>query len=108
MTAHGSAAAEVVGVAATIGGADAWAAVGWVDVGCGVKATVESPGPQPLSSVVSSAAAASPVNPLMPRCRVHTTPHRTLTWPVDAAGVAERHRTTMPSAVVGGWWDHHR
>jgi ATP-dependent RNA helicase DeaD len=95
LTAHGSAGAELVGPAATTGGGAGvrGAAVGWV-AGCGVLATVESPDPQPLSVAASSAAATSPVGRRMPRSRVHTRPHRTLTRSVDAAGVAEPELTT--------------
>jgi hypothetical protein len=57
-------------------------------------ATVESPDPHPLSAAASSAAAVSPVSRRQPQNRVHTTPHRTLTSPVDAAGVAERRSIT--------------
>ena len=96
LTAHGSTGPGLVGAAVGAGGGAAeWeAAVGWV-VGCGVLATVESPDPHPLSVAVSSAAAASPVHRQpIPHCRVHTTPHRTLTSSIDAAGVAERRLTT--------------
>src|ERR1700734_987307 len=95
LTAHGSTGPGLVGAAVgTGGGAAEWgAAVGWV-VGCGVLATVESPDPHPLSVAASSAAAVSPANRRLPQSRVHTTPHRTLTSPVDAAGVAERELTT--------------
>src|SRR6202042_1022101 len=93
LTAHGSTGPGLVGAAVTGGGAAEWgAAVGWV-VGCGVLATVESPDPHPLSVAVSSAAAASPVprpTPPILHYRVHTTPHRTLTSSIDAAGMAER------------------
>src|SRR3984957_7143413 len=97
LTAHGSTGPGLVGAAVgTGGGAAGWgAAAGWV-VGCGVLATVESPDPHPLSVAVSSAAAASPVprpTPPIPHCRVHTTPHGTLTSPIDAAGMAERQLT---------------
>src|ERR1700722_2808314 len=108
LTAHGSTGPGLVGAAIVTGGgaAECGAAVGWV-VGCGVLATVESPDPHPLSVAASSAAAASPVHRRLPRNRVHTTPHGTLTSSIDAAGVAERRRTTITSAVVGGRWDAH-
>ena len=95
LTAHGSTGPGLVGAAVGTGaGAAEWeAVVGWV-VGCGVLATVESPDPHPLSVAVSSPAAASPVHRRVPPSRVHTTPHGTLTSPIDAAGVAERQLTT--------------
>jgi hypothetical protein len=98
LTVQGSTGPGVTGAALAAGGGAAGrdAAVGWV-VGSGVLATVESPDPHPLSAAASSAAAVSPVTrPTLPglRCRVHTTPHRTLTSLIDGAGVAVRQSIT--------------
>jgi hypothetical protein len=99
LTAHGSAAEELVLVGPAVGAGDpgvAAAAVEWaaVVVACGVLATVESPDPQPLAIAAMTAAAATTVNRRTPQCRLHTTWHRTLTSPVDEAGVAERRLVT--------------